>query len=350
MFFLTATPVFDNYTQFVELVKLLHKEEINEEIKSIKQLLPYIKGKISYYEITDRKDFPEVEIKNELIPLSKEQEKALINIQDGKNSRNDDDESESFMMKQRQACISVYDYSKIDKILRDLDKYAPKLKKLFKIIDKTEGKHLIYSNFIQRCLYIIKAYLDSKGWVNYLDNPKEYNKYKTYIIWDGTLKDKDKQDIKAVLNSVKNINGKIIRVILGSPSIKEGISFKHIQHFHQIDPVWNISAKEQIEGRCIRYKSHEDIKNSNSKLQRKVIIHNYISVPLDSENAVIKETCDEKIYYKIVPAKDKVIKEIKNLMHKFSIDYYLYNSEITNIQSKSKSSSINVDLSDLFKK
>ena len=350
MFFLTATPVFDNYTQFVELVKLLHKEEIREEIKSIKQLLPYIKGKISYYEITDRKDFPEVEIKNELIPLSKEQEKTLINIQDGKNSRNDDDESESFMMKQRQTCISVYDYSKIDKILRDLDKYAPKLKKLFKIINKTEGKHLIYSNFIQRCLYIIKAYLDSKGWVNYLDNPKEYNKYKTYIIWDGTLKDKDKQDIKAVLNSVKNINGKIIRVILGSPSIKEGISFKHIQHFHQIDPVWNISAKEQIEGRCIRYKSHEDIKNSNSKLQRKVIIHNYISVPLDSENAVIKETCDEKIYYKIVPAKDKVIKEIKNLMHKFSIDYYLYNSEITNIQSKSKSSSINVDLSDLFKK
>ena len=37
-------------------------------------------------------------------------------------------------------------------------------------------------------------------------------------------------------------------------------------------------------------------------------------------------------------------------MHKFSIDYYLYNSEITNIQSKSKSSSINIDLSDLFKK
>ena len=347
MFYLTATPVFDNYMQFVELVKLLHKEEIGTDIKSIKQLLPYIKGKISYYEITDRKDFPNVEIKNELIPLSKKQEKTLINIQQGKNS-NDNDESESFMMKQRQTCISVYDYSKIDKILKKLDKYAPKLKKLFKIIENNYGKHLIYSNFIQRCLYIIKAYLDSKGWVNYLDNPKDYKKYKTYILWDGTLKDKNKQDIKMILNSAKNINGKIIRVILGSPSIKEGISFKHIQHFHQIDPVWNISAKEQIEGRCIRYKSHEDISTNDSKLKRKVIIHNYISVPLDRVNGEIKETCDEKIYYNIIPAKEKIIKEIKKMMHKFSIDYYLYDNERTDIKSKSKSSSMNYDL-DLFK-
>jgi hypothetical protein len=349
MFFLTATPVFDNYMQFIELVKLLHKEPIKEDIKSIKQLLPYIKGKISYYEITDRKDFPKVEIKNELIPLSKEQEKALINIKEGKNSRSDD-ESESFMMKQRQTCISVYDYDKIDKILKDLDKYAPKLKKLFNLIDNNEGKHLIYSNFIQRCLYIIKSYLDSKGWVNYLDNPEKYKKYKSYVIWDGTLKDKDKQDIKTILNSVKNIKGKIIRVILGSPSIKEGISFKHIQHFHQIDPVWNISAKEQIEGRCIRYKSHDEISESDDKLKRKVIIHNYISVPIDPENGVIKETCDEKIYYKIIPAKDKIIKEIKKVLHKLSIDYYLYNSEISNLKTKSNTSSININFSDLFKK
>jgi hypothetical protein len=350
MFFLTATPVFDNYMQFVELVKLLHKEPINENIKSIKELLPYIKGKVSYYEITDRKDFPKVEIENELIPLSKEQEKTLINIQEGKNSKNENDDAESFMMKQRQACISVYDYTRIDKILGNLDKYAPKLKRLFNLIDNNIGKHLIYSNFVQRCIYIIKDYLDSKGWVNYLDNPQKYKKYKSYIIWDGTLKDKDKQDIKNILNSVRNIDGKIIRVILGSPSIKEGISFKHIQHFHQIDPVWNISAKEQIEGRCIRYKSHDDI-DENSKLKKKVIIHNYISVPLDSENGLITETCDEKIYNKIIPAKDKLIKDIKKVLHKLSIDYYLYNSQIKEMDSRSNSSSsLNINLSELFKK
>ena len=50
-----------------------------------------------------------------------------------------------------------------------------------------------------------------------------------------------------------------IKVLIGSPSIKEGISFKHIQHIHLIDPVWNIAGKKQIEGRAIRFCSHFDI-------------------------------------------------------------------------------------------
>lgn len=342
MFYLTATPVFDNYMQFIELVKLLNTEPIKDDIKSIKELIPYIKGKISYYEIADKTDFPEVKTIQELIPLSKEQDKAILEIQEGRNSRNDNDELESFMMKQRQACISVYDYSKVKKVLNDLDKYAPKLKRLFKLINKYDGKHLIYSNFIQRCLYIIKDYLDSQGWVNYLDDPKDYKKYKTYVLWDGSLKDIHKQDIKNILNSVKNIDGKIIRVILGSPSIKEGISFKHIQHLHQIDPVWNISAKEQIEGRCIRYKSHEDI-DKNSSLKRLVIIHNYISVPMKDDNGMIKETCDEKIYNKIIPKKEKLITDIKHLLNKSAIDHFLYDKKYSDIKSKSTSSTINFD-------
>lgn len=351
MFYLTATPVFDNYMQFVELVKLLNKKPIDEDIKSIKELIPFIKGKVSYYEIADKSDFPETKTVNEKIPLSKEQDKTIVDIQEGRNSRSDDnDETESFMMKQRQACISVYDYTRVDKILKKLDKYAPKLKRLFKLIDKYEGKHLIYSNFIQRCLYIIKDYLDKEGWVNYLDSPKEYKKYKTYVLWDGSLKDKDKQDIKMILNSVKNVNGKIIRVILGSPSIKEGISFKHIQHLHQIDPVWNISAKEQIEGRCIRYKSHDDI-DEKSKLKRLVVIHNYISIPMDNDEGMIKETCDEKIYFKIIPKKEKLINNIKKILHKSAIDYFLYDSKYNDKSSKSTSSILNFDdLPDILNK
>jgi len=350
MFFLTATPVFDNYMQFIELIKLLNKEPIQHNISSIKELIPYTKGKISFYEITDKTKFPEVRVINEFIPLSKEQDKLINDIQEGRNSRDENNESESFMMKQRQACISVYDYNRVDKIIDNLSKYAPKLEKLFELINKYYGKHLIYSNFIQRCLYIIKNYLDKNGWVNYLDNPKNYKKYKTYVLWDGTLKDIHKQDIKNIFNSPNNIEGKIIRVILGSPSIKEGITFKHIQHLHQIDPVWNISSKEQIEGRCIRYKSHDDIKESNSKLRKLVKIHNYISIPMINDEGKIKETCDQIIYNKIIPKKEKEIKDIKKLLHKLAIDYLLYNSKKSSIKSKSKSSTINIDLPELFNK
>jgi hypothetical protein len=110
------------------------------------------------------------------------------------------------------------------------------------------------------------------------------------------------------------MDGKIIKVILGSPSIKEGISFKHIQHLHQIDPVWNISSKQQIEGRCIRYKSHEDIPLNDKYLKRTVIIHNYISVPI--KGGLIKKTGDQIIYDDIMPKKEIVINKILIILQK----------------------------------
>jgi hypothetical protein len=280
MFFLSATPVFDNYRQFIELVKLLNRDEIKKD-KDLNHLIPYLKGKVSYYNSNDRSDFPSVSYDNLEIPLSNDQFKKMLSLQKYEKSDRGDDtnDEESFMMKQRQIGIALSDNA--DAVIRNLDKYAPKLKMLFKLIDRNDGKHLIYSNFVGHCLKIIQRYLDKNGWSNYLSGKK--NKYKSYVLWDGTLKDEDKIKIKEKLNSKDNIDGNQIRVILGSPSIKEGISFKHIQHLHQIDPVWNISAKNQIEGRCIRFKSHDDISPTDPKLKKKVIVHNYICIAPDGK-------------------------------------------------------------------
>ena len=279
MFFLSATPVFDNYRQFIELVKLLNKDEIKKD-KDLNHLIPFLKGKISYYNSDDRSAFPSVSYDNLEIPLSNDQFKKMLSLQKYEKSGDDSNDEESFMMKQRQIGIAFSDDA--NEVIRNLDKYAPKLKMLFKLIERNEGKHLIYSNFVGHCLKIIQRYLDKNGWSNYLSSGKK-NRYKSYVLWDGTLKDQDKIKIKEILNSKDNVDGNKIRVILGSPSIKEGISFKHIQHLHQIDPVWNISAKNQIEGRCIRFKSHEDISPSDKKLKRKVIVHNYICVAPDGK-------------------------------------------------------------------
>ena len=343
MFFLTATPVFDNYLQFIELVKLLNPKPIDDEkLKSIKDIIPYINGKVSYYSISDKKDFPEVEYSPENIPLSSEQDIKMFKYQEDTNSQ----DSETFLLKQRQLAISVYGYDKVDLVLSNLKEYAPKLYVLFKYLsNKKDGKHLIYSNFITYCLHIIKKYLDNNGWINYTDPNKSkiYQPYKTYILWDASLTDYDKQYIKTILNSKENIDGKIIKVILGSPSIKEGISFKHIQHFHQIDPVWNISAKQQIEGRCIRYKSHEDIPLNHKYLKRKVIIHNYISIPLKGGN--VKKTCDEIIYDDIMPKKEVIVNKLLAVLQKVAIDYYLYKK----ISTSPKSSLISFSPDDILK-
>ena len=51
--------------------------------------------------------------------------------------------------------------------------------------------------------------------------------YRTFVLWDATLKDEDKQRVKFILNSPDNMEGRHIRVILGSPSIKEGVAYSY---------------------------------------------------------------------------------------------------------------------------
>lgn len=338
LFLLTATPVFDNYGQFVQLVLNLRPDAdmklLNNKGLSLGYLINLIKGKVSFYKLKDRSDFPKVITRDIKIKLSPLQEEKIMDM--GMENMEEEDEmteGDKFCMKQRQVSISLYDKSKKDIIFRDLKKFAPKLKVLFKLL-KEPGKHVIYSNFIQYCLSLISEYLLSKGWSNYTKTGSKKNK--TFVLWDASLNDKEKQEVKSVLNSTKNMDGNIIKVILGSPSIKEGISFKHVQHLHQIDPVWNSSAKEQIEGRCVRFKSHSEIPLDHPTLKREVIIHNYIGV---SRQIM---TCDQLIYDKIMVNKKKVITEIEKLLSKVSVDYYLWTNESSSPQSHSNTSMITV--------
>lgn len=107
-----------------------------------------------------KKDFPDVEYSPEKVPLSSEQDKKMFKYQENTDSQ----DSETFLLKQRQLAISVFGFEKVNLVLSNLKKYAPKLNVLFKYLSiKTNGKQLIYSNFITYCLYIIKKWLDDNG-------------------------------------------------------------------------------------------------------------------------------------------------------------------------------------------
>ena len=118
---------------------------------------------------------------------------------------------------------------------------------------------------------------------------------------------------------------------------------------HQIDPVWNSSAKDQIEGRCIRYKSHEEIPLNHPTLRRTVVISNYIATARD--DGLIEETCDERIYNEIIPAKKFIISKIEKLLKKVSFDYFLFGTtnKPTKIDSKSSVISISPELIEYLK-
>jgi hypothetical protein len=341
-FLLTATPIFDNYGQFIELVLNLNpdikEEELKRNVKDLDFLLEKIKGKVSFYHLQDKSSLPKVITDNLEIPLSKTQDEIIAGLAD-----NNDEYSNMFCVSERQISISAYGLANKNKVFSNLKEYAPKLEVLFRLL-KLKGKHVIYSNFINYCLYLIAEYLKKEGWNDFIKDG--IKKDKTFVIWDASLNDENKQNVKNVLNSVENMDGSLIKVILGSPSIKEGISFKHIQHLHQIDPVWNSSAKLQVEGRCVRFKSHEDIPLNHPYLKREVVIHNYISVA--RKYGLIEKPCDMKIYYEIIKKKAKVIGIIEKLLMKISIDYYLWtHNKSPSNNSRSSISSLSKDREEL---
>lgn len=325
MIFLTATPIFDNINQFYELIKIMNNDvkEFNRNNK-LTDLIELLRGKISFFPGTSINAYPNVIYNIKDIEMSKIQENQYLLLLDKEKKSNDsrDLEQESFLLLQRQLGIAC----DID-ITKNLNECSPKIYNLFNDITNKSGKHLIYSSFITKGLMLIKEVLDYNGWINILDviNNEELWKskyHKIYAIWDSNLKDNEKILIKNIANSKLNIDGKLIRVILGSPSIKEGISFKHIQYLHMLDPVWNQSTKTQIEGRAIRFCSHIDIPFDDPILKREVIINIYKIVP--PKDSLIEITADMRIYDDIIPKKYKLIKKAENALKKVSIDYYLF--------------------------
>ena len=128
----------------------------------------------------------------------------------------------------------------------------------------------MYSNFIEYGIGPFEQFLKYNGWVNYKDSgPGE----KTYAIWSGEEKACVKENMKNIFNHPGNHDGSMIRIILGSPSIKEGVSLLRVSQVHVIEPSWNLSKLNQIFGRAVRFCSHRDLPKS----KRVVEIYLYLA-------------------------------------------------------------------------
>jgi hypothetical protein len=338
MIFLTATPIFDNMNQFKVLIQVMRPDlpELKNNI-TIKEAVEYLRGKVSYFPGTSINAYPTHEYNIIEVPLSKTQDRVTQSIIDAADDE-DDAFKEQFMAKQRQASIACLENnpslkhpSLVQKVIDDMPSYAPKIMKLVHEIESKPGKHIVYSNFVQAGLRIVEEALKKRGWIR-LEPTQQPKSNKVYALWDGSIKDHEKQYIKMVANSKDNMTGEKVRLILGSPSIKEGVSFKHIQHMHLLDPVWNQSAKDQVEGRAIRYCSHIDIPRNHPVLKRNVVINIYKSVP--RPNGHVAETCDQIIYDKIIVNKFKRIKLGEAALKKVAIDHYLFRQMYENSSSR----------------
>lgn len=258
---------------------------------------------------------------------------------------------------------------------KHLYKYSTKFDHILKIIKKSKGLSLVFSQFIEQSTLSFALTLEQNGFVRYstegeepflLDYPAKktgggkrppicylcgnhqnhidhndeksnnYHIFKIakYILFFGSttndiVKIKREEALKKFC-SENNKYGEEIKVFIGTRTISEGLDFKRLRQVHIIEPWYNLSRHEQIIGRAIRNLSHKDLLSE----ERNVEIYQYAAIIEDNKNKLAnRETIDLK-NYRIAENKDVIIKNIGRIMKESAVDCVLFRN--TNIIESTK--------------
>ena len=134
--------------------------------------------------------------------------------------------------------------------------YSEKFVKILELSMNCDGPVFIFSNWLQFGVQSLSMILDACGYKKYPE-PGENR----YFVWSSESSS-DKELIrkaKSTFNSVENKDGSLLKIILGTRSIMEGVSFKNVKQVHITDPWWNESRIEQILARAVRFCSHSNL-------------------------------------------------------------------------------------------
>lgn len=308
---MTATPIFDKPVEIALTMNLLIKDKlpIGEEFdetfldingkkiktKNMELFKKYINGYVTYYRGAPPEAYPKSKIIISKVNMSEKQEKLYKKVIK-------QEEINSFLIRTRMISNIVYPnnefgeegYKSLKKLdLEHMKIYSPKFVKIFKRIKKCSGTVFVYSTF--REYGGIKPFVDFITYNGY----KDYNKYgsgkKRFAVWSGDENLIYKNEIKEIFNNKNNEFGSKIKIMCGSPAIKEGVSFYRVQQVHIIEPYWNWSRLNQVIGRAIRYCSHRDVPFENQFV--KIFIYLAVSpnIKITVDQHILQLAIEKKI-------------------------------------------------------
>ena len=350
---MSGTPIFDKPAELGLTMNLLspdldynttefNKEFLDREVeasgnilytlKNEDKLAQLLQGYVSYYEGAPAFTFPRMNIKFVKCRMSKfqtdayrsfaEQEKqGLFLHSDILNLPND------FLLGSRLISNVVYPNKKIGEKGLDsfegryldvdnLEKYSIKFYKIFKKIERCSAPVFVYSYFKEfGGIEDFRKVLEQNGYSNFLEDGRGR---KRYAIWSSDETSKEKDLIREIVNSKDNADGSKLKVILGSPAIKEGISLLRFRQVHILEPYWNMSRIDQVIGRVVRFCSHKDLPRE----EREVDVYIYLTIDKPDEMSI-----DQQIM-SIALRKQELINQFNTVLQKSAIDYYLFNSNL----------------------
>ena len=349
---MSATPIFDKPSELGLTVNLLKpikdlpepeefnkmflERDVNEDgiiyrLKNEDKLSKLLQGYVSYYEGAPAFVFPKTQIKYVKCQMNKFQSDAYRSFVDQEKkglflqSTDILKLPNSFLLGGRVISNVAYPNRKFNEKgfesfdgnylkLDNLKKYSIKFYKILKKVERCNAPVFFYSNFKEHGgIEDFKRVLEYHGYSDFLEHDKGK---KRYAIWSGDENAKEKDLIRDVINSVENADGSKIKIILGSPAIKEGVSLLRIRQVHILEPYWNMSRLEQVIGRAVRFCSHKDLPRD----ERLVNIYIYLAIDSSKEMSIDQQILSLALRKKIL------VEDFNNVLKKSSIDYYLFNN------------------------
>jgi superfamily II DNA or RNA helicase len=348
---LSATPMFDKPVEIALTINLLKPEtelptgkdfdnmfitervrndKMYYDVKNMDKFKSMIKGYVSYYKGAPSFTFPEMKVKYmecEMSDFQYDIYKKVLRAEDGesllsnkpsKEIVNASDLPNNFFLGTRFVSNVVFPNKKVGdaglesftpkRILKHLDRYSCKFDKIMYSVNRSRGKVFIYSGFKQHAgLESLVQVLEAFGYKNYVTHGVGR---KRYAVWSGDVSTDVKDRMREVYNRADNLYGNKLKIILGSPSIKEGVSLKAVRYVHVIEPYWNQSRLEQVIGRASRFCSHIALPEE----KRNVKVYIYIATHPD-----IDMTVDQHIR-KLSETKNKIIRKFEEAIREAAVD------------------------------
>ena len=202
-----------------------------------------------------------------------------------------------------------------------LGRIAAKILRICDLIRESEGIVVVYSQYVWSGVLPLAIALEHMGMQRYgspnilpkasvIDSPVAPGT--SYAIFSA---DKDVvrssnfiQECRKVINSPKNHNGKIVKVVLLTQVAGEGISLKNVREVHIVEPWWNMNRIDQVIGRGIRTCSHVDLPLPRRNVT--VFLH-----AIDHENSA-----DVNRYKNFVVKKIAQIKQVEEVVRSSALD------------------------------
>lgn len=320
---MTATPIFDKPAELALTLNLLlptvmptgddfyheYLTSINTDdgyeysTKNMDQFKSQIRGYVSYYAGAPSYVFPKYKIQMIKCEMSNLQLRMYSYI--SKLERKDIDPIKSALTNRyysgTRSCSNfaypdITHYLKMkdsDFILPKLKLYSSKYIKILSRVNNSTGTVFIYSNFKKMGgIQSLSRAFEMNGYSNYATNGEGSNRF---AIWSGKESSTYKDLVRSVFNSRQNKDGSMLKIIFGTPAIREGVSLLRLREIHILEPYWNFSRIEQVIGRGVRFCSHADLPIK----QRNVDVYIYLSVhkklPISVDQKIMNMAIQKKI-------------------------------------------------------